>query len=139
MPRSYCLEVKHSFWLSLSSCSWHVNQLPWCTSDSHCSILHMPCHLLLSFFPFEMGCQNAIKTRKFVCEQLAKVSKIYCFINFPFRWYPGSDKKFEKWAYINPNKLEISKNWIFFFMMIIFVWIFFKDANSFLFSADFLA
>ena len=47
-------------------------------------------HLVL-FSPFENGVPKYHKKRgKFICEQLAKVSKIYCFINLPFSWYQGS-------------------------------------------------
>ena len=55
-----------------------------------CSMLHVPYHFV-SYFPFENGvpkCQKYME--KLICEQLAKVSKINCFINFPSSWYKGS-------------------------------------------------
>ena len=137
MPRS---KTSYSFWLSLSSCSWHVNELPQCIQVTAIAACFM-C-LVTYFFCFshlKMGCQNAIKQITYlwkICES---------FENLLFHQFPvlvisrKYDKKFEKWAYINPDKPETSQNWIFLFTMIIFVWVFFKDANSVIFSVDFLA
>ena len=47
------------------------------------SMLHVPYHSI-SFFPFD-------GVPKFIYEQLAKVPKIYCFINVLFWWYQGGE------------------------------------------------
>ena len=50
-----------------------------CTNDG---MLHVPRHFV-SFFQFENCVPKCYKKRrKFICEQLAKVSEIYRFINF---------------------------------------------------------
>ena len=133
-------KTSYSFWLSLSSCSWHINWLSQCIQVTTIAACFM-C-LVTYFFHFcrlKMGCQNAIKTRKIYLWTTCESFENLLFHQFPVlvisRKY---DKKFEKWAYINPDKSETSQNWIFLFTMIIFVWIFFEDANSVIFSLDFL-
>ena len=138
MPRS---KTSYSFWLSLSSCSWHVSELPQCIQVTAIAACFM-C-LVTYFFCFshlKMGCQNAIKIQK-----VYLLTTWESFEDLLIHWFPvlvisrKCDKKFEKWAYINPDKSETSQNWIFLFTMIIFVWIFFKGANSVIFSVGFLA
>ena len=88
-PKSYCLEVKHLIHFDyhyLLVADKLINFPNVCIqSDGHCSMLHVPCHLLLSFFPFENGVpkchknadnlfvKNLRKFRKFT------VSSISCF------------------------------------------------------------
>ena len=67
-----------------------IASLPQCTSGDHCSMLHAPWHFVLLFSFENVKPKCHIKRGKFVCEQHAKVSKIYCFINFPVCRYQGS-------------------------------------------------
>ena len=54
-----------------------------CTSDGHCSMLYVPCQFV-SFFLFDNGEPKCYKKcGKFICEQPAKVWKIYWFHHFP--------------------------------------------------------
>ena len=118
------------------------------TSEGHCSMLHVPCHLLLSFLPFENGCQNAIKTGKIYLWTTCESFENLLFHQFPVLVISRKcDKEFEKWALNKSGQVRSFKsdhsagsfNRIFLFTMVIFVWIFFKDANSVILSVDFFS
>ena len=142
-PKSYCLEVKHLIhfdyhYLLVAETLINFPQCIQVTAIAACFVC-----LVSYFFHFsrlKMGCQNAIKTQKIYLWTTCKSFKNLLFNQFPILVILRKcDKKFEKWAYIKLDKSETSQNWIFLFTMIIFVWIFFKDANSVIFSVDFLA
>ena len=95
LPRS---TTTYSFWL------YHLVAT---STDSHCSMRHVPCHFV-SFFPFENRVLKCQKCGTFICEQLAKVSKIYCFINFP-SWLSYKDWKMSLYK---PGQVRACFCWI---------------------------
>ena len=89
--------------------------------DGHCIILPVPYHFV-SFFPFEYGVPKPPKKCcKFICEQLAEVSKIYCFKEV---WYKDWTMSLYK-----PRQVRACFYWIIEKSQIIQLKISFQDDN----------
>ena len=100
------------------------------------------------FSRLKMGCQNETKNAKNLFGTTGESFENLLFHQFPVLVISRKcDKEFEKWALNKSGQVRSFKsdhsagsfNRIFLFTMVIFVWIFFKDANSVILSVDFFS